>query len=171
MNNLETQLLEELRTYKDALKIATDALREYAEEGNWFDCLSWNGYMDDSEVVIRGQYGEKGYKPAQKAIINICKILTPDIHNIGECTFRNFSGCLDSNNLYIYEDDLLFNKDCLSIYKVKYGEHTTTTPAGYENVEANTNGWYLESITDSERIFELTKEEAKKWTVVKEKTL
>lgn len=53
------------------LDIAINALKEYADQGNWDDCLSWNGYMDDSEVVEKGQYGIHGYNFAQKALEGI----------------------------------------------------------------------------------------------------
>lgn len=50
------------------LEIATKALKLYADDGNWCNCLSWNGFIEDNEVVKDGQFGENGYEPAQKAL-------------------------------------------------------------------------------------------------------
>lgn len=53
------------------LKIAKEALKQYADKGNWQDCLDWNGYMEDCFVVEKGQFGENGYTVAEEALKEI----------------------------------------------------------------------------------------------------
>lgn len=48
------------------LDIATKVLELYADDGNWCNCLSWNGFMEESNVVENGQFGENGYEPPKK---------------------------------------------------------------------------------------------------------
>ena len=67
----ESYYLQELRMLEKKLEIATKALKQYAEEGNWDDCRSYNFYIDDMALVEKAQFGEKGYEPAQKALKEI----------------------------------------------------------------------------------------------------
>lgn len=56
---------------EEKLKIAKEALKQYANKGNWQDCLYWNGYEEDSFVVEKAQFGEDGYTIAEKALEKI----------------------------------------------------------------------------------------------------
>lgn len=62
------QLVSKTEQLEKKLDIATKALELYADDGNWCNCLSWNGFMEDNEVVEDGQFGEYGYEPARKAL-------------------------------------------------------------------------------------------------------
>lgn len=64
INELENENMK----LKKQLVIATKALKEYAEEGNWDDCRSYNFYIDDMDLVEKAQFGEKGYELANKAL-------------------------------------------------------------------------------------------------------
>ena len=64
----DMQKIRQIERLQKKLDIAVKALKEYADEGSWCDCLSWNGWMEDSEVVCGGQFGENGFEPAQKAL-------------------------------------------------------------------------------------------------------
>ncbi|MBO7696898.1 MAG: NUMOD4 motif-containing HNH endonuclease [Methanobrevibacter sp.] len=53
------------------LEIATKALKDYAEEGNWCDCSDWNDMVYQNDLVRcceNGMFGKDGFKPAQKAL-------------------------------------------------------------------------------------------------------
>ena len=56
---------------KNKLEIARKALEEYADQGNWQDCLDWNGYMEDSFVVEIGRFDKNGYTTAEEALEKI----------------------------------------------------------------------------------------------------
>lgn len=62
---------QKVRELEEKLKIAKEALKQYADKGNWQDCLYWNGYMEDSFVVEKGQFGENGYTVAEEALEKI----------------------------------------------------------------------------------------------------
>lgn len=63
--------IEKCEKLEEKLKIAKEALKQYADKGNWQDCLDWNGYMEDSFVVEKGQFGENGYTVAEDALEKI----------------------------------------------------------------------------------------------------
>lgn len=56
---------------EEKLKIAKEALKQYANKWNWQDCLNWNGFEEDSFVVEKAQFGEDGYTIAKKALEKI----------------------------------------------------------------------------------------------------
>lgn len=58
-------------TLEEKLRIAEQALVEYGDKGNWADCISWNGYMEDSVYVQSAQFGENGYTIAEEALNKI----------------------------------------------------------------------------------------------------
>ena len=62
---------DEIAKLQKKLDIAIKTLGLYADKGNWCDCLSWNGWMEESSVVNCGQFGENGFEPAQKALKEI----------------------------------------------------------------------------------------------------
>ena len=65
----------EIEQLQKKLDIAIKVLKEYADEGNWCNCLSWNGFMEDSEVVCDGQFGEKGFVPAKNALLKMIEVI------------------------------------------------------------------------------------------------
>lgn len=65
------ELLDKAKEYKrlqERLTIATKALKEYADDGNWDDIRSYNFYIDDTYFVEKAEFREKGYEPAKKAL-------------------------------------------------------------------------------------------------------
>lgn len=65
------ELVTKCHRLEKQLDVATKALNLYADKGNWCNCLSWDGFMEDNEVVCDGQFGENGFEPAQKALKEI----------------------------------------------------------------------------------------------------
>jgi hypothetical protein len=74
VNKKWERTIKERKRLEKKLEIATKALKLYADVGNWCDCLSWNGFTEDSEVVEDGQFGENGYEPAHKALKEMKKV-------------------------------------------------------------------------------------------------
>lgn len=81
IDNLETQIYE-LQQQNERLQAELDkqikdnrklvkALKEYADESNWDDCLSWNGWEEDSEVIDKAQFGMRGFETAQQVLKEI----------------------------------------------------------------------------------------------------
>lgn len=77
--SIELNHSEKMRDYtaeyvvklEEKLEIAKEALKQYADKGNWQDCLDWNGCEEDSTIVEKGQFGENGYTIAEKALEKI----------------------------------------------------------------------------------------------------
>lgn len=78
IDNLETQicklqqqnkrLQDELdREIKNNRKLVK-ALKKYADKGNWDDCLSWNGWDEDSELIERAQFSMRGFEIAEDVL-------------------------------------------------------------------------------------------------------
>lgn len=65
------QNAEYIQRIEEKLTIAVKALKEYANRGNWQDCLDWNGWIEDSFIVENGQFGENGYTIAEEALEKI----------------------------------------------------------------------------------------------------
>ena len=65
------KIIKENVELENKLEIAKKALKEYADQGNWSDCLSWNGWKEDSIIVQKAQFGENGYTVAEEALAKI----------------------------------------------------------------------------------------------------
>ena len=59
--------LDKCERLERQLKIAVEALKEYAEEDNWEDCHA--GFLDNP--IDYGCYGYYGYQQAQEALLKI----------------------------------------------------------------------------------------------------
>lgn len=64
MNELENENMK----LKKQLAIATKALEQYADEGNWDDIRSYNFAIDDTYFVEKAEFREKGYELAKKSL-------------------------------------------------------------------------------------------------------
>ena len=63
--------VQKMHILEKRLAIATTALKEYAEEGNWCDCSDWNDMVYQNDCMgccENGMFGKDGFKPAQKAL-------------------------------------------------------------------------------------------------------
>lgn len=58
----------QIKRLQEQLRIATNALEQYADEENWDDIRSYNFSIDDTYFVEKAEFREKGYELAKKSL-------------------------------------------------------------------------------------------------------